>query len=137
LLDRFSLGTMMSKILVMAQDVERVVEFIRQTTDAKVISESEIADSTGYEQGWLVPGYSDFIVTRTKNLIAAYKFSRPLAVVLNQRHQNAVAHVGITSIRVCDDVRPKRLSDAVSYKTDVVVTTAELTDKYFQQYFTI
>lgn len=125
----------MSKILVMAQDVEQVVEFIRQTTDAKVISESEIADSTAYEQGWLIPGYSDFIVTRTKNLIAGYKFQRSLAVVLSQRHQTAVANIGLTSIRVCDDVRPKRLSDAISYKTDAVITTAELTDKYFNQYF--
>ena len=126
----------MNKILVMAQQVEQVADFIRSNTSAKVITETEIADSTAYQQGWLLPGYSDFIVTRTKNLIAGYKFNRPLAVVLDQRHQSAVKNINLPSIRICEDIRPKRLRDAISYKTDDTILWSELSDSYFLKYFT-
>jgi hypothetical protein len=128
---------MMSKLLVMAQHVHQVTEILKQITDAKIIAEYEMVENTPYHKGWLIPGYTDFIVTRTRNLIAAYKFKRPLAVVLDQRHQTAVQNIDLPSIRVCDEIIPVRISHAVSYKTNHLLTCADLTSEVLQKYFIV
>ena len=126
----------MMKLLFLAEHTDVVADDIRANTDAKVISESEIITDTYWKDKTDSPLYSDWLVERVKGLSQVYRYQRPVAFVIDQKHQNAVAKIPHTaSIRVCENLVPKRLSNAISYDTDITITQDQITPEFYQQFF--
>ena len=115
------------KILFLVEDVAKVSLMLRQDTNLKIIDEYEIASDTPYTDS-SKPGYGEFIANRASHFSKTYKFSKPLCIVLDQRHQNTLDKIPHdVSIRVCKSLVPKRLSDSFIQKVDKIFLEDEFT----------
>jgi hypothetical protein len=137
LLDRVSLGKMM-RVLLLAKDPVMVAAEISKISEVKVITEAELITGTRYEQSWLIPGYSTWLVDRFRVMSIAYKSQRPLALVLDQRHQTAVDLINHdVSARITDGRAPGRISHAVAYSTDHLITSDQASAEFYQSIFNL
>lgn len=135
MLDRVSLGKIM-KLLFLAENPEKIADNIRNSTDAKVISEQDVINDTFWRDKKESPLYSEWLVERVKGLSQVYTYKRPVVFVLDQKHQTAVAKIPHdASIRVHTDAQPKRLSQAVSYDSDLEITEDQINPDFYQQFF--
>jgi len=117
------------KVLFLVEDYD-CVELLAKLPQVKVISETEIVDGSLYATKKNKVGYSAYVVSRAENLSKIYKFSRPLAIVLHQSHQNAVERVQHNvSVRIVHNKIPRRLSDSPTYTCDHTFLTSELTEQ--------
>jgi hypothetical protein len=116
------------KILLLVEDIAKISQLLRQDSNLKVIDEHEVAEATPYTRGIHQSGYSNYIVDRAANLSKIYKFTKPLCIVLDQRHKNSVDKIPHDiSIRVCKTLIPKRLSDSFTQKVDKIYLEDEFT----------
>jgi hypothetical protein len=126
----------MIKLLFLAEHPDTVANDIRDNTQAKVISESEIVADTFWKDKTDSPLYSEWLVDRVTGLSQVYRHQRPVAFVINQKHHSAVVKIPHNaSIRVCENLTPQRLSKAVSYDTDITITQEQITPEFYQQFF--
>jgi hypothetical protein len=115
------------KILFLVEDIVKVSLQLRQDTNLKIIDEYEIASDTPYTDSGK-PGYGDFIANRAAHLSKTYKFTKPLCIVIDQRHQNTLDKIPHdVSIRVCKTLVPKRLSDSFIQKVDKIYLEDDFT----------
>ena len=115
------------KVLFLVE-TPQCVKLLEEIPDIKIIRESELVENTPWQHGLFQIGYSNYVVSRASNLSKIYRFSKPLAFVLDQRHHNAVDKITHDmSIRVINDVIAKRLHDSVLYKCDKTYYANELT----------
>jgi hypothetical protein len=116
------------KILLLVEDIAKISQLLRQDNSIKVIDEHEVAEATPYTSGINQPGYSNYIVDRAANLSKIYKFTKPLCIVLDQRHKNTIDKIQHdVSIRVCKTIVPRRLSDSFTQKVDKIYLEDEFT----------
>jgi len=135
LLGGLSMGKIV-KLLFLAENPDVIAGEIRKNTNAKVISESEIIADTFWQDKTDNPLYSEWFLDRTKGLSQVYRHQKPVAFVISQKHQDAVKKVPHdASIRICKNLRPKRLSDATTYRTDVTLTEDQITPDFYRQFF--
>lgn len=123
------------KVLILVEDYD-CAELLAKLPEVKVISESEIVSESPYNNKQDKVGYSTYVVSRAENLSKIYKFSRPLAMVLHQSHQQAVDRVQHdTSVRIVHSKAPRRLTDSPSYSCDYTFLTSELTEHTLRDIF--
>jgi len=116
------------KILLLVEDIAKISQLLRQDNNIKVIDEHEVAEATPYTGGINQPGYSNYIVERSANLSKIYKFTKPLCIVLDQRHKNTIDKIQHdVSIRVCKSLVPRRLGDSFTQKVDKIYLEDEFT----------
>jgi len=109
-------------------ETPQCVKLLDEISDIKIIRESELVEDTPWRHGLSQIGYSNYIVSRASNLSKIYRFSKPLAFVLDQRHHDAIDKIPYDiSIRVVNDFVAKRLSDSVTYKCDKTYLANDLT----------
>jgi hypothetical protein len=127
------------KILFLTDKADHLEQFILSfAPEVKVISEREITADTPYISRFLKAGYSLYLTTRAGHLIRAYRANRPLAVVLDQRHQDAVEKILVDkTIRVVDNLIPNRLSHGTSYKVDEVYTSEDFDDSVLRELYSL
>jgi len=115
------------KILFLVESPE-CVKILEEIPEIKIIRESELVEDTPWKHGLSQVGYTNYVVSRATNLGKIYRFSKPLAFVLDQRHHNAVDKIEHDlSIRVVNDLSAKRLRDSVIYKCDKTYYANDLT----------
>ena len=124
------------KVLFLVEDYD-CAELLAKLPQVKVITESEIVSESPYNNKQDKVGYSTYVVSRAENLSKIYKFSRPLAMVLHQSHQQAVERVQHdTSVRIVHSkAAPRRLTDSPSYSCDHTFLTSELTEHTLRDIF--
>jgi len=118
------------KFLVLTHDLDQAINWLkRQPVDnLYMIDEREIAkhNPTKFSEGFLNISYSDQMVDFMRVNVLAYKSQRPLAIVMDMRHQNAVAKITHNvSILFYDDSRKLRLSYHPKYTVDCVIPTED------------
>jgi hypothetical protein len=116
------------KILLLVEDIAKISQLLRQDSNFKVIDEYEVVEATPYTGGIHQSGYSNYIVDRAANLSKIYKFTKPLCIVIDQRHKNSVDKIPHdVSIRVCKSLIPKRLCDSFTQKVDKIYLEDDFT----------
>ena len=115
------------KLLFLVEDMQ-CIKLLDSVPEVKVITETEIVAESPYANKQLKAGYSQYVVSRASNLVKIYNFKRPLAMVLYQDHQTAVANIPHDkSVRIVHHPIPRRLSSSPTYSCDVNYLTSELT----------
>ena len=123
------------KVLFLVEDMD-CVKLLEDLPQIKVITERDIAEDSPYANKHLKIGYSQYIVNRASTMSKIYKFSRPLAIVLYQDHQNAVSDIPHdTSVRIVHHPIPRRLTDSPTYRCDYTFLTSELTEQALRDIF--
>ena len=120
----------MSKFLILAENIDEVITLCNNIffPDFKIITEYELLNDHRFSIRFSKVGYSDYIVGRASVTSKIYKFRKPLIMILDQRHQDAVQKVeNIASIRIYKNDLPKRIFDAITYKTDILIKQEEFT----------
>lgn len=110
------------KILILAENPQKISQMLRKDTNLKVIDETEISESTPFTGGLTQPGYSDYITNRAANLSKIFNFSKTLCLVINQGHLKAVEKIPHDySIRVYHTHTPRRLTDSFTQNVNKTI----------------
>ena len=117
------------KILVLAENPSKIVDMFSSIPNIKIITEQEIIADTPYIHRFIQPGYSAYLTSRAANLSKIYKFNKPLVIIIDQRHGDAVEKIPHDkSVRVAEELVPRRLSSSVTYLVDEFYLENELTN---------
>ena len=109
------------KILILAENPQKISQLLRQDTDIKVIDELEISESTPFTGGIYQPGYSEYIINRAANFSKIYRASKILCIVIDQRHKNSLDKIPHdVSMRVYHSATPRKLFDSFDEKVNKI-----------------
>ena len=125
------------KILFLAEFPENIEKYLAlYVPEVKIITEQEIVADTPYTPRFHKAGYTAYLTERAGNLIKSYRLKRNLAIVLDQRHPTAIDKIPADkTVRIVENLTPRRLSNAVSYKADITIIENDLTPEFFSDLF--
>ena len=107
------------KILILAENPQKISQILRQHSNIKVIDEVEISDATPFTGGLTQPGYSEYITNRAANLSKIFNSSKTLCLVINQGHSKAIEKIPHDqSIRIYHNSTPRRLINSFTQIVD-------------------
>jgi uncharacterized phage-like protein YoqJ len=115
------------KILLLVEDIVKISQLLRQNNNFKVIDEYEMVEETPYKHGLVQPKYSDYVIDRARVFSIIYNYSKTLCLIIDQRHKNAIDKIPHdVSIRICKNIKPRRLSDSFTQTVNKTIIEKEL-----------
>jgi hypothetical protein len=114
------------KFLVLTHDIDAAVRWLesQEIDNLYIITETEIAklNPTKYSKGFLDINYSNAMIEEIRIKSLSYKAARPLAIVLDMKHQTALDLINHDiNILYYDGSLSKRLAYNPTYKPNHVV----------------
>ena len=110
----------MIKLLILAADItegRRLADSLG-ITNLHIMDEISIREAIGFTMDPDLPGYGSKIVDKIVSLVNSYKAARPLAIIVDMRHHDAVDKIPHDiSCLLYDGSRNRRLSYNPRYKT--------------------
>jgi hypothetical protein len=106
------------KVLFLVENIQKISEIIRKNNNLKVIDEFELVEDTHFKYSFVQPGYSNFIVNRASTFSKIWRYQKTLCLILDQRHNCIDKIPHDVSIRIYENLIPKRLSHSCNYQVD-------------------
>lgn len=115
----------MKSILILTHDIDSAVQWVKQQSieNSVVLTEQAVVELNPkkFQFGFLKPDYSDKLVDSMRVMQKSFKFPKNLIMILDMRHQNAVAQIDHdVSILLYDGSLSRRLAYNPTYVTDFV-----------------